>query len=170
MDIWTHKFQHHDSIKKELIELMIEEPPQENRDPDNMVSDYWENNSEKKYINKFLQHIKEFTDAVSDRYYANDLHIIHAWHQYYTRTQSHGRHVHGGSNISFVYYLHLEDPEDRTLFWDYDMKCAFQAPAREGDIVIFPSHTLHTSPIIRKSEMKVIISGNMNLGQVFDPV
>ena len=68
MEIWKHKFKHHDSIKRELIELMDEESPAENSDPDNMGSDYWENNSEKKYINKFLENIKEFTDAVSDRY------------------------------------------------------------------------------------------------------
>ena len=169
MDIWTHRFKHH-SIKEELLRLMEEEPPRENRDKDNLVSDYWENNSEKKYINKFLQHIREFTDDISDRYYAKDLHIIHAWHQIYTVTGSHGWHVHGGSNISFVYYLHLENPDDRTLFWNPETRETFQPDAREGDIVIFPSHTLHTSPIIRTSKKKVIISGNMNLGEIFAPI
>ena len=149
---------------------MEEEPPRENKDKDNLVSDYWENNSEKKYINKFLQHIKEFTDDISDRYYAKELHIIHAWHQIYTVTGSHGWHVHSGSNISFVYYLHLENPEDRTLFWNPETRETFQPDAGEGDIVIFPSHTLHTSPIIRTSKKKAIISGNMNLGEIFAPI
>ena len=78
--------------------------------------------------------------------------------------------MHGGSNISFVYYLHLENPADRTLFWNPETRETFQPNAGEGDIVIFPSHTLHTSPIIRTSKKKVIISGNMNLGEIFDPI
>ena len=61
--------------------------------------------------------------------------------------------------------MELDDSKHSTEFIDTKQKKTFQLEGiSEGDVIIFPSHILHRSPIITSSNRKTSIAINLTLG------
>ena len=74
---------------------------------------------------------------------------------------------HPNSNISISYFLELPDSKYSTEFIDTETNSIFQSNVEEGDVIIFPSHIIHRSPLITDSNVrKTTIAINLNLGDV----
>ena len=84
------------------------------------------------------------------------------WYQQYRKKDTHGWHIHAGADISMVYYVELPEGTPSTTFRNYKGE-SFQADAKEGDLIIFPSIVAHCSPPIETDSRKTIIAINMLL-------
>ena len=91
-----------------------------------------------------------------DRYHINEI-----WFQQYIKGGHHAWHVHG-SNFTNVYYLDLPKDSPKTQWKDL-LGNEGEFDVEEGDIITFPSWLKHKSPENNSSEMKTIISWNMDV-------
>jgi len=86
--------------------------------------------------------------------------IDELWYQQYTTGDAHGWHTHG-SNFTGVYYLELDESSPKTEIIEpskQDKKITLDVS--EGDVVMFPSYTIHRAPIIKNDKRKTIVSFN----------
>jgi len=83
------------------------------------------------------------------------------WYQQYLEGDTHGWHTHGKSYTG-VYYLEFPDKSSRTeLYSPFNFK-KHTIKAKEGDIIIFPSHWIHRGPR-NPSKRKTIVSFNFEI-------
>ena len=83
------------------------------------------------------------------------------WYQQYLEGDTHGWHTHG-QTYTGVYYLEFPDKSSRTeLYSPFNFK-KHTIKAKEGDIVIFPSHWIHRGPC-NPSKRKTIVSFNFEI-------
>ena len=83
------------------------------------------------------------------------------WYQQYLEGDTHGWHTHGKSYTG-VYYLEFPDKSSRTeLYSPFNFK-KHTIKAKEGDLVIFPSHWIHRGPC-NPSKRKTIVSFNFDI-------
>jgi len=91
------------------------------------------------------------------------------WYQQYLEGDTHGWHTHGRTYTG-VYYLEFPDKSSRTeLYSPFNFK-KHTIKAKEGDLVIFPSHWIHRGPC-NPSKRKTIVSFNfeINFGDRANP-
>ena len=83
------------------------------------------------------------------------------WYQQYLEGDTHGWHTHG-QTYTGVYYLEFPDKSSRTeLYSPFNFK-KHTIKAKEGDLVIFPSHWIHRGPC-NPSKRKTIVSFNFDI-------
>ena len=83
------------------------------------------------------------------------------WYQQYLEGDNHGWHTHG-QTYTGVYYLEFPDKASRTeLYSPFNFK-KHTIKAKEGDLVIFPSHWIHRGPR-DPSKRKTIVSFNFEI-------
>lgn len=86
--------------------------------------------------------------------------IEELWFQQYGNGDTHGWHTHG-SNFTGVYYLELDGASPKTEIIEPSKQDKKMTPdVREGDVLIFPSYTIHRAPVITDQIRKTIISFN----------
>ena len=96
------------------------------------------------------------------------LDITEMWAQHYKKGDGHDLHNHGAQGFSVILYITLDYPEHATLFHapftdPIDGNAiTWQPRIREGDLIIFPSMILHSSPQISFDAKKTIISFNIS--------
>lgn len=78
------------------------------------------------------------------------------WFQQYFQGSDFGWHTHNG-HFAVVYYVELPDPNEATEFLHYG-----KAPAKEGDLLLFPTFLVHRSPEIESNKRKTIIACNVD--------
>jgi predicted 2-oxoglutarate/Fe(II)-dependent dioxygenase YbiX len=108
----------------------------------------------------------DLLDEIAKKYYVGELDITGGWFQQYYKSDTHNWHFHGNSNLSCVYYIELYNSKDSTIFYDIENNSQFQLDVKEGDVVIFPSHTIHKSPLLKSNNRKTIISLNISFKKV----
>lgn len=85
------------------------------------------------------------------------------WFQQYVNGDSHGWHTHG-SNFTGVYYLELDTNSPKTeIIEPSKQNKKIVLDVKEGDIVMFPSYTIHRAPVINNNIRKTIVSFNFVL-------
>lgn len=168
--VWTHSLKNHLLIKNKLLKNIEKTKKRNIKDEVDSISftDYYEkiNLENNEYFSIFNLNAKNFYDEFIEFYCIQEMKILNCWFQQYLKNDIHQFHFHGGSNISFVYYVELENKEESTEFYDIINKSVFQSNVKEGDILIFPSHLPHRSPIIKTNNRKTIISCNIKLDKV----
>jgi hypothetical protein len=88
--------------------------------------------------------------------------INELWFQQYIENNTHGWHIHG-RNFTGVYYLEFPENAPTTqLINPLDQSKLIIPKVKEGDIIIFPSYTIHRAPVIKHNLRKTIISFNLN--------
>ena len=90
------------------------------------------------------------------------------WFQQYVTGNEHGWHTHG-SNFTGVYYLELDESSPKTEIIEpsrQDKKIVMDV--HEGDVLMFPSYTIHRAPTIMNDVRKTIVSFNFVL-DLIDP-
>lgn len=89
------------------------------------------------------------------------------WFQQYYFEDGHAWHTHAG-NFTGVYYLELpENAQPTELVVSNKVICP---EVKQGDIVVFPSHTIHRGPKIKMDTRKTIISYNFYVPNISLPV
>lgn len=83
------------------------------------------------------------------------------WFQQYLNNSQHGWHTHS-SNFTGVYYVELPESSPKTLLIEPYSNNIIQLEVKEGDVVMFPSFTIHKAPKNLGEERKTIVSFNVN--------
>jgi len=168
--VWIHNLKNHSTIKNQLLNAIKKTKKQSFKDKIDSISytDYYEKLSleNNEYFSIFNSNAEKFYNEFLKFYCIKQMKIINVWFQQYLKNDIHQFHFHGGSNISFVYYVELKNKKESTEFYDIINKDVFQLNVKEGDIIIFPSHIPHRSPAIKTKNRKTIISCNLNLDKV----
>ena len=88
------------------------------------------------------------------------LSLTEIWFQQYNQNSHHSWHVHGG-HYTGAFYVELPEgtPKTQLKFGEE----IIEIDAKEGEIVIFPSFVVHSSPPNNSPHRKSIISFNLNL-------
>ena len=101
--------------------------------------------------------IKNFIKGLGYDTYIIDM----IWYQQYLEGDTHGWHTHG-KTYTGVYYLEFPDKSSRTeLYSPFNFK-KHTIKAKEGDLIIFPSHWIHRGPS-NPSKRKTIVSFNFEI-------
>ena len=167
--VWKFSLPTHNKIKSRILDI-IDNYEQVNPCKDPVTkTDFYDKicytPNRNKYFEIFHQESESLWKSIVDYYWVTNFSIINVWFQQYQTFDTHNWHTHGQSNISLSYLLELDDSKHSTEFIDIKQKKTFQIEnVSEGDVIIFPSHTLHRSPIITSSNRKTSIAINLSLG------
>lgn len=165
--VWSYNLKQHNDVKSKLLNFFeLTEKRNEKNNLDLITyTDFRNNNhhTERPYFSTFLSVIDEFSKRFMQYYCVKDFTIINCWFQQYYKNDNHSWHNHSQTNISWVYYVELDDKHHGTEFYDTINKEKFKLDVKEGDIVVFPSFVPHRSPAIVTDDRKTIISCNVNL-------
>ena len=167
--VWKFTLNNHSEIQKSILRA-IQYAPKTRRVDNNtdviLSTDYYTN--EQDYTQKLYARIlKEslvssgFQEKLESYYCTDSVEYGTTWFQQYEKSDTHSWHFHPDCNISIVYYVELERPEDSTEFFDLNSREPFYADVCEGDVVVFPAFLPHRSPSLKGSR-KTIISWNLN--------
>lgn len=163
----TNKFDAHDSIKNNLLEIISRarfgSPVHEEAEV-NITKTDWEyaqtNREWVSYIQDEL--IKALLPMYKELGY-DGIQITDIWFQQYLSGSEHGWHIHSG-NFTNVYYLELPEGTPKTqLVNPYNQKDIIEVDVKEGDLLAFPSYVLHKAPKNNSDKRKTIISYNINV-------
>jgi len=99
---------------------------------------------ERKYLEYFYSNISHDVMSQQQKYFkAKKWEIINGWFQQYETKSFHEYHNHPNVNFTNVYFLELPDPHFKTLIKIKDKE--YEYKVKEGQIITFPAHLLHTS-------------------------
>lgn len=119
-------------------------------------TDFSKDQKENHYV-YFLKNILfSYSKQILKAYDAEKMGLINIWFQNYIPGDFHGWHTHDRSNLSGIYYINLPYKNMATQFK------VLNADVEEGDMIIFPSHLSHRSPIFKEGT-KTIISFNLSI-------
>jgi hypothetical protein len=120
------------------------------------------------WVRLLKPHIQDYLDKLAVALGYQSSVIDEFWFQQYTNGDSHGWHTHG-SNFTGVYYLELDETSPKTeIIEPSRQNKKITLDVKEGDIVMFPSYTIHRAPIIKNDIRKTIVSFNFIL-DLIDP-
>jgi uncharacterized RmlC-like cupin family protein len=167
------EFLYHDSIKKNLLDKINQDPTKQTyvineQFYDKMRTDWHKsknNNSEwckdfypllQKQLNNNVQHLGFEHAGINNLWFQ----------QYDALTGTHGWHNHA-DNYTGVYYLEYAEDNPKTEFlYPSNLEKGFSIKVKEGDFIIFPCHIIHRSGINTSSKRKSIISFNLLLENI----
>jgi len=115
------------------------------------------------WVNVLKPHIEDYLNKLAVALGYQSSIIDEFWFQQYTNGDTHGWHTHG-SNFTGVYYLELDKNSPKTeIIEPSKQNKKITLDVNEGDIVMFPSYTIHRAPIIKNDIRKTIVSFNFIL-------
>jgi len=159
VDFIISKVKNHKKHKKILLDLIEEMPFSQSQQ--NSRSDWLlPMEQERKYLDYFYRHvIDETMDRMQDYFKANQWNIANSWYQQYWDGAHHVFHNHEKCNWANVYFLELPNSKDVTQIKIRDKLLDYKA--KEGDVITFPAHILHSAPSVNKKR-KTVIAFNSN--------
>ena len=165
--VWLHKLNNHFKIKNKLLDSIKNSEKSTFNNGIDLITytDYFNETplKSKPYFPIFHLNANDYYDILVKKYCTKEFEITKGWFQQYFKQDTHEWHYHGGTNLSFVYFLELENNKESTEFYDLENKKVFQLDVKEGDILTFPAYMPHRSPIIKTTNRKTIISCNICL-------
>lgn len=118
--------------------------------------------TDRPWVVEFYPSFSKIIDEFVSNTPYNYVDLNNLWYQQYKLHDRHGWHIHG-NQFTGVYYLEFPKGSSQTMLLNsFDNSKTF-IDADEGDMIIFPSHIVHSGPI-NGSERKTIISFNFSLG------
>jgi len=87
-----------------------------------------------------------------------------SWFQQYNKSDVHNWHTHGEAHWACVYYLELPEGTPPTILRDWSGNI-IEPDVSEGDIILFPAQTIHTSPPNEVDGRKTVIAFNIVCSQ-----
>lgn len=116
------------------------------------------------WVKLLFPHIKNYLDELAFALGYQKSEIDEFWFQQYVAGDSHGWHTHG-SNFTGVYYLELNESSPKTeIIMPAKQDRKITVDVKEGDVLMFPSYTIHRAPKLQNDVRKTIVSFNF----VFD--
>ena len=165
----------HDIIKPILLDLIDSVPQEGLKSQDSYYTDSikkldWSvaKDFSRPWTIALKPRLESYLDKLSNALGYQKAVIEELWFQQYINGDTHGWHTHG-SNFTGVYYLELDDSSPKTEIIEPSRQNKKIIPdIREGDVLMFPSYTIHRAPIITNDVRKTIISFNIIL-DLIDP-
>jgi len=118
---------------------------------------------ERPWVKLLMPHINGYLDKLAVALGYQKACIDEFWFQQYVNGDSHGWHTHG-SNFTGVYYLELDAASPRTeIIEPARQNKKIVVDVNEGDVLMFPSYTIHRAPSIKNDIRKTIVSFNFIL-------
>lgn len=158
--ILIHSLKDHDKHKPKLLDLikLIPDIPINSKEDNILKSDWFIRDGFKReywvyFFNLLIPFHKEIHKQFDGRFV-----IGNYWFQQYVNNNTHDWHNHPHCHLSSVYFLELPDKELLTEF-----KNGMSYEAKEGDIITFPSHLFHKSPLNKTNKRKTVIAFNSNM-------
>lgn len=161
------KFPKHDLIKSRLFEYLDAAETSSLSSTecvDNIHFLDWELNEDfdRPWVKFFLSEFQSTLDQLAVANGFISAKILQIWFQRYVQSNAHGWHTHS-CNFTGVYYLALPPEGPKTQLIEPALQNKIIVPdVEEGDILIFPSHTIHQAPTILTDTTKTIISFNFD--------
>ena len=151
----------HKKHKKELLELIKDVPhvPSASDHIDKISNSDWflSSNYPRAYRDYFFDVLEPWFNFMQDTY-KTKAEICNYWFQQYSNGNYHNWHLHSRCHFSSVYYVELPSKSLVTQFKNHK-----SIPAKEGDIITFPSHWVHRSPTNSTGNRKTVIAFNSNM-------
>jgi len=170
----TARYPDHEQIKPRLLSMFndvdtesVANPYASPLGPDNISKLDWSQNEDfdRPWTKLFINTVGNSIASMVGEMGFEGIKIMQLWFQQYRQSDTHGWHGHG-YNFTGVYYLELPDDAPRTQLLDpYTQQNIFTPSISEGDILLFPSYTIHRAPIVTTDSRKTIISFNFDLRQ-----
>lgn len=122
---------------------------------------------EREYLEYFKKLLSPELDKIAKRLNHKGWRVQNTWYQQYTNTNEHPWHNHNGANFSGIFYLELPEKELTTQFYDLKNKKIYESfNIKEGQMILYPSHIVHRSPINNTEDRKSVIAFNMDFLEV----
>lgn len=127
----------------------------------------WDNSTDqnRRWVQVFLPVLIPQLNRIVNHLGFNTIIIYDLWYQQYKKNNTHGWHIHG-NNFTCVYYLELPNQAPKTELVDPLTKNILVQDVNEGDLIIFPSFTIHRAPIVECDLRKTIISFNIDFSGI----
>lgn len=156
---FINKIKEHTEIKTKLLNLINQIP--ENCF-DNISHTDWNLPVEMKraYVDLFKKIVDKYLLKINNSLEAKNYTVNNIWFQRYKKNNYHNWHNHMASNYTNIYYLELPEINKKTEFLDIFTKKIIDVEVKEGDLLTFPAHVHHRSPVIDSDNTKTIISFN----------
>ena len=158
--IWKYTLPTHDKIKSKLLDIIENYEPVKEY-PDTISKTDFYDSGKREYWNILNEGLEPLWKEISNKYWVEEWYSK-LWFQQYSNNDFHGWHLHSEASISMSYLLELPDPRYSTEFVDNENNKRFQLNVCEGDVIIFPSYTIHRAPIIKSDIRKTTIAINLN--------
>jgi|TARA_R110000824_G_scaffold9258_6_gene41513 hypothetical protein len=121
----------------------------------------------RKYLDYFYDIITPYMDTMAKKLKCKDWNISNGWFQVYGKNDTHTWHTHANSNYTNIYYISLPDKSVKTQVYDVvTKKIIDDFKVTEGQLLTLPANSIHTSPLNKTKNKKVIISFNSNFEDV----
>tara|TARA_B100000131_G_scaffold140024_1_gene136282 strand:+ start:168 stop:692 length:525 start_codon:yes stop_codon:yes gene_type:complete len=158
--IWKYTLPTHDKIKSKLLDIIENYEPVKEY-PDTISKTDFYDSGKREYWNILNEGLEPLWKEISNKYWVKEWYSK-LWFQQYCNNDFHGWHLHSEASVSMSYLLELPDPRYSTEFVDNKNNKRFQLNVCEGDVIIFPSYTIHRAPIIKSDIRKTTIAINLN--------
>ena len=158
----------HDRIKDSLLDYIKNDSHIESINRDGYYSDRVSksdmdvcNDLNRFWVNKLIPNLNISLEEMLSSMGYTGYSLIDIWYHQYSEGDTYGWHHHG-LQYSGIYYLEFSKECGRTSMCSpYNLKSR-NIDAKEGDVIIFPSHFIHRA-LPNKRERKTVISFNLNL-------
>tara|TARA_E500000178_G_C16932045_1_gene712212 strand:+ start:384 stop:1073 length:690 start_codon:yes stop_codon:yes gene_type:complete len=109
------------------------------------------------YEGKFKELLKPYLQRYAEKFYCNIVTISRVWFSRYRLKNGFGWHTHAGVNMSGVYLLDMPD------YCVTEFKIDMEIPAKEGDLILFPSSFIHRCPpVYEDGKTAIVFSWDMH--------
>ena len=165
IDYWKISIKDFEIKKKQLIELLKEYP--ESKQGIQFFNTNKQNNRDKlseRFSNIIIDELKEFSQNIKKNIIIEDV-----WSVTYNLGDYQIPHNHGSKKLTGILYLESNQELPLTCFiqpWndiEKDLSVIYEMPAKEGDLIIFPSFVNHFSPPNKYKQNKRIVSFDMKI-------
>jgi hypothetical protein len=146
----------HKDILLKLIDKIPNNPYYQVSKTDYNLPDDFEREYATYFYSKIVPH---YSTEIRKYYRSAQCQIVKTWFQQYEEKSSHPYHMHPGANFTSVYFLELPDEQFKTSIKIREKEYDYEA--KEGQIITFPAHVLHTSKENGKLR-KTVLSFNSN--------
>lgn len=155
----VNKIKEHSKIKDKLLN-QISKMKDSNLDTVSKTDFGISDNIKRPYLKLFNDTMDSYIKDIMGKLQFKTCVIHNVWYQQYKNKSSHGWHTHPKVNYTNVYYLELPDKEKRTKIYNVITKKFNDLDVKEGDLVTFPAHVPHGSPVINNNKRKTVIVFN----------
>jgi len=163
----AHKMPQHEQIKKELLELIDNSWGVESvcdKPINNITKTDWDHGSDfvsREWVHYFKPHLMNILTKMVNYSGFTIISLVELWYQQYRKNSIHNWHTHG-QNFTGVYYVDLPNTSPKTQIVSPYSNEIVDLDVNEGDVIMFPSTTIHRAPPNHGDACKTIVSFNFN--------
>ena len=160
--ILIDRFDKHDLVKDELLRLINDAEPDEDRGEITAVDWFQSRHFDRPWVEFILEDFKNQLIKMVSTLGCERIALYEIWYQQYANKSTHDWHVHG-FNYTGVYYVDMSDGCASTRLSNETNPYVHSDPSvQEGDVIIFPSTLKHRALVQNVDYTKTIISFNFD--------